>query len=121
VQSAHPLPRQGGAPMAQLAELAYFTDNVAGMAAFYERLLGAPPVARSDDMAIFMAGGTKSFIHKTYTPGDGDLPPENHVALAVPDVDAACAGLAAQGLAVEVAPADYYGGARPTCATPTAI
>ena len=96
--------------MPQLAELAYFTDNVSRMTAFYERLLGAPPVARSDDMAIFMAGGTKVLIHKTFTAGPGDLPPENHVALSVPDVDAACQALEAQGLALEVAPQAYYWG-----------
>jgi catechol 2,3-dioxygenase-like lactoylglutathione lyase family enzyme len=96
--------------MPPIAEIAYFTDNVSGMAAFYQHLLGEAPVARSDDMAIFMAGGTKVFIHKTYTPGPGDLPPENHVALAVPDVDAACQALAEAGLAVEVAPKDYYWG-----------
>ncbi len=67
--------------MPQLAELAYFTDNVSRMTAFYEHLLGTQPVARSDDMAIFMAGGAKVFIHKTYTAGPGDLPPENHVAV----------------------------------------
>jgi catechol 2,3-dioxygenase-like lactoylglutathione lyase family enzyme len=93
--------------MPPLAELAYFTDDVSGMAAFYQRLLGAPPVAQSADMAIFMVGGTKILIHKTYTPGPGDLPPENHVALAVPDVDSACAALAEQGLAVVAAPRDY--------------
>jgi catechol 2,3-dioxygenase-like lactoylglutathione lyase family enzyme len=96
--------------MPQLAEIAYFTDNVSSMAAFYERLLGASPVARSDDMAIFMLNGTKVFIHKTYTAGPNDLPPENHVALGVPDVDAACQALQAQGLAVELAPKDYYWG-----------
>ena len=96
--------------MPQIAELAYFTADVAAMAAFYERVLGAAPVARSDAMAIFLAGGTKVFIHQLYTPGAGDLPPENHVALAVPDVDAAYADLMRQGLLVERPPQDYYWG-----------
>jgi catechol 2,3-dioxygenase-like lactoylglutathione lyase family enzyme len=96
--------------MPYIAELAYFTPDVAAMAAFYERLLGTAPVARSDDMAIFMAGGTKVFIHKTYAPGDGDLPPENHVSLAVPDVDAACQALASAGVSVERPPQNYYWG-----------
>jgi catechol 2,3-dioxygenase-like lactoylglutathione lyase family enzyme len=93
--------------MPQLSELAYFTDNVSGMTAFYQRLLGTAPVAQSPGMAIFRVGGAQVLIHKTYTPGPGDLPPENHVALAVPDVDAACAALAEQGLTVEIAPRDY--------------
>lgn len=94
----------------KLNEIARFTDDVGAMAAFYRRLLGAEPVAASDGMAIFLAGETKLFIHKTYAPGDGDLPPENHVAFAVPDVDAACARLLADGLALEMPPRDYYWG-----------
>jgi len=34
-----------------------------------------------------MAGGTKIFIHKNYDPGEGDLPPENHLAFTVDDLD----------------------------------
>ena len=64
----------------KLHELAYFTDNVQGMADFYRALFGAEPVAESDDMAIFMSGGTKIFIHRNYLPTEGDLPPNNHIA-----------------------------------------
>jgi catechol 2,3-dioxygenase-like lactoylglutathione lyase family enzyme len=94
----------------KLVELAYFTPNVAEMSAFYKTLLGIDPVAESPGMAIFMTGHTKIFIHHTYTPGEGDLPPENHTAFEVPDVDAACAALIQQGLTVEVPPKDYYWG-----------
>jgi catechol 2,3-dioxygenase-like lactoylglutathione lyase family enzyme len=94
----------------RLAEIARFTDDVAGMAAFYRRLLAAEPVAESDGMAIFLVGETKLFIHRAYTPSEGDLPPENHVAFAVSDVDATCRELTAGGLALEVAPKDYYWG-----------
>src|SRR5574341_14985 len=93
--------------MGKLTEIAYFSDDVDGMAAFYEKLLGAGPVVRAEGMAIFMLGGIKLLIHRTYTPGPGDLPPEHHHALGVQDVDAACRALAAQGLAVEVPPKDY--------------
>ncbi len=94
----------------KLIELAYFTPNVAEMTAFYRALLGTEPVAQSPDMAIFMTGHTKIFIHRTYTPGTGDLPPENHTAFAVPNVDAACTALTAQGLTIEIPPKDYYWG-----------
>jgi catechol 2,3-dioxygenase-like lactoylglutathione lyase family enzyme len=94
----------------KLAEIAFFTNNVAGMAAFYQKFLGAGPVAESPDMAIFMIGHTKIFIHKTYSPGEGDLPPENHMAFTVEDVDATCLALKAQGLTVEIEPHDYYWG-----------
>ena len=94
----------------KLHELAYFTDNVEGMSEFYRRLLGAEPVAQSDDMAIFMSGGTKIFIHRNYPPSEGDLPPNNHIAFAVEDVDAACEALTQQGLTLEIPPKDYYWG-----------
>ena len=94
----------------KLHELAYFTDNVKGMADFYRGLLGAEPVAQSDDMAIFMSGGTKIFIHRNYPPSQGDLPPNDHIAFAVEDVDAACEALSQRGLIPEVPPKDYYWG-----------
>ena len=94
----------------KLHELAYFTDNVKGMSDFYRSLLGAEPVAQSDDMAIFMSGGTKIFIHRSYSASEGDLPPNNHVAFAVEDVDTACAALIEQGLTLEIPPKDYYWG-----------
>ena len=93
-----------------LVELAYFTENVQQMADFYSSLLGSEPVAQSEDMAIFMSGETKVFIHRTYQPGIDDLPPENHTAFAVDDVDLTCAILIKQGLKLEVSPKDYYWG-----------
>ena len=40
----------------KLIELAYFTENIQEMADFYRGLLGAEPVAKSDNMAIFING-----------------------------------------------------------------
>jgi len=94
----------------KLVELAYFTDDVKAMENFYRGLLGAEPVARSDDMAIFMSGQTKIFIHRKYVPTAGELPADNHIAFAVEDVDAACEKLTQQGLTLEVPPQDYYWG-----------
>lgn len=94
----------------KLVETAYFTDDVARMASFYRVLLGCEPVAESEGMAIFLVGEIKIFIHKNYTPAPGDLPAENHTALAVAEVDATCRELLAQGLSLEVAPNDYYWG-----------
>ena len=96
--------------MKQLTEIAFFTDDVASMTAFYEKLLGADPAAQSDEMTIFMMGYTKLFIHQTYSRGEGDLPPENHFAFTVDNVDAACKTMQQQGLALEVAPDTYYWG-----------
>ncbi|KAA0256149.1 MAG: hypothetical protein EDM79_20370 [Chloroflexi bacterium] len=94
----------------KLIEIAKFTNNVAGMSAFYRRLLGTDPVAESPDMAIFMNAGVKIFIHKMYEAGEGDLPPEDHIAFAVADVDGTVAELQAGGAKAEVAPKDYYWG-----------
>jgi len=94
----------------KLTEIAKFTNNVAGMFAFYRRLLGTEPVAESPDMAIFMSAETKIFIHKLYRQGADDLPPENHIAFTVDDVDKTCAVLQSQGLTVDTPPKDYYWG-----------
>jgi len=94
----------------QISEIAFFTDNVTEMTAYYTKFLKSEPVHSSPDMAVFMAGGTKIFIHKNYDPGEGDLPPENHLAFTVDDLEASCAELATEGLTVEVAPKEYYWG-----------
>ena len=94
----------------KLIEIAYFTNNVMEMSAFYRTLLGSEPVAMSEDMAIFMSGETKIFIHRIYEATDGELPPENHTAFKVDDVDAACRSLVEQGLKMEIPPKDYYWG-----------
>jgi catechol 2,3-dioxygenase-like lactoylglutathione lyase family enzyme len=94
----------------KLVELAYFTENVQAMTDFYRALLGVEPVAQSDDMAIFLSGETKIFIHKKYPASEGELPPENHTAFAVDDVAATCASLTQVGLTLEVPPKDYYWG-----------
>jgi len=94
----------------KLIELAYFTENVQAMADFYRNLLGVEPIAKSADMAIFMSGETKIFIHFKYPTSEGELPPEDHVAFAVQDVDATCASLMQQGLTLEIPPRDYYWG-----------
>ena len=94
----------------KLIELAYFTENVQQMANFYRSLLGADPVARSDDMAIFMSGQTKIFIHRKYVSTEDELPADNHIAFAVDDVDSTCETFIQQGMTLEVPPKEYYWG-----------
>lgn len=94
----------------QLVEIAYFTDDVSIMASFYSGLLGQSAEYQTGDMAIFRLGATKIFIHKTYSPAPGELPPENHIAFAVTDVDGASVALSALGYETEVAPRNYYWG-----------
>ena len=94
----------------QLHEIARFVDDVPAVTAFYRTLLGSEPVHADDGLAIFMQDGVKIFLHRTYAPGPEDLPPENHLAFQVDDVDAACDRLVADGLTLEMPPADYYWG-----------
>ena len=95
----------------KLVEMAFFSDDVPAMTAFYRKLLGQEPVYDGGNIAIFQQGEVKIFLHERYEPaGPDDLPPENHTAFAVPDVDAACAELAGQGLIIEVPRRDYYWG-----------
>ncbi|NOT04758.1 MAG: VOC family protein [Anaerolineales bacterium] len=94
----------------KLIEIAKFTNNVAGMSAFYRNLLDTEPVAQSADMAIFMSGETKIFIHKLYEQSPDELPPEDHIAFAVDNMDAHCLELEKQGFKIEVPPRDYYWG-----------
>lgn len=71
----------------RLAEIAIFTNDVDRTAEFYQKLLGVMPVHRGSGIAIFEAAGVEFLIHEQYTPGPGELPCENHVAFAVPDVE----------------------------------
>jgi len=94
----------------KLIEIAKFTNKVAEVSSFYRQLLGVAPVAESPDMTIFINDGMKIFIHKMYVAGSGDLPPEDHFAFAVEDVDKTFEDLRAGGLQVEIPPNDYYWG-----------
>ncbi|UCH60980.1 MAG: VOC family protein [Anaerolineales bacterium] len=94
----------------KLVELAFFSDDVDQTAAFYRHLLGKAPDVQGDGMAIFLLGDTKIFIHRSYPPAEGELPPEDHLAFKVEDVDAACQQLIDRGLKFEHLPRDYYWG-----------
>jgi catechol-2,3-dioxygenase len=94
--------------MPRIAEVAFFTSDVAGLAAFYERVLGRPPESSSDSHASFDLDGTTLFIHLA---GDGDhegAPNGDHVAFAV-DQDAAAERARSAGIDV-VGPKDFYWG-----------
>jgi catechol 2,3-dioxygenase-like lactoylglutathione lyase family enzyme len=96
--------------MTRLTEIARFTNKLDEMAAFYQQLLGKEPEVRAEGMAIFMLGEVKLFLHQAYQPADGELPPENHTAFTVEDVDLECERLAAAGLRIDVPPQEYYWG-----------
>ena len=96
--------------MKKLVEITKFTKNIDEMSEFYENLLGITPAARSEGMAIFLLGEVKLFLHAFYDPKEGELPPENHLAIEVADLAQACDDLANAGLTIEVPPKEYYWG-----------
>src|SRR5256885_2350620 len=74
--------------MARIAEVALFTEDVTGLAAFYELLLGRPPDSRSESHASFELEGATLFIHVAGPEGVEGAPNMDHVAFAL-DQDAA--------------------------------
>ncbi len=79
--------------MRQLVELALFTENVAELTAFYERLLGGEPAFRSEQMALFQLDGVHILIHHrdppdpSYDTDESGPPNEDHFAIGVKGID----------------------------------
>jgi len=96
--------------MRTIIETAYFTDKIDEMAAFYQQVLDCEPSERAKGLAAFQTGTTRLFLHQNYTPGEGELSPEPHLAVAVRDVDATCKLLEEKGIHIEILPGDYYWG-----------
>ena len=94
--------------MARIAEVALFTDDVAGLTDFYERLLGRPPDDRSDAHASFDLDWTTLFIHVAGGEAPQGAPNADHVAIAL-DQDEAAARAREAGAEV-VGPRDFYWG-----------
>ena len=90
-----------------VAEVALFTDDVGSAKRFYAELLGVEPVADWPGGAIFAAGGARILVHERSAAMDDGPPNEDHFALAVDDLNAACAELVARGLAFVLEPRDY--------------
>jgi predicted enzyme related to lactoylglutathione lyase len=90
----------------ELTEIATFTEDVQATASFYEHLFG-PPAFADDGIAVFDVDGVEVMVHETYDAGDGDLPPEDHYAFAVDDVDEAFADAVDAGLETYREPADH--------------
>lgn len=94
--------------MPRIAEVALFTDDVPGLAAFYAQLLGRPPDSSSESHASFDLGGTTLFIHAAGVAGPEGAPNSDHVAFAL-DQDGAAARARSAGVEV-VGPKDFYWG-----------
>lgn len=93
--------------MSHIAEVALFTDQREATVAFYRALLGSEPVAEWPGGAIFAAGEAKLLVHERSQALGGGPPNDDHFAVGVHDVDAACAGLQRGGISLLVEPRDY--------------
>ena len=96
--------------MRKLIEVARFTHDVASTTRFYEKFLDRKPNAEYAGMSEFDLGGITLRIHQSYEPGEGELPPEDHLAFAVEDLAASCLEAEQAGLQVEVPAAEYEWG-----------
>ena len=94
--------------MPRIAEVALFTEDVSGLAAFYERLLGRPPDSSSESHASFQLHGTTLFIHVAGPGGVEGAPNTGHLAFAL-DQDEAAERAREAGVEV-VGPRDFYWG-----------
>jgi catechol-2,3-dioxygenase len=94
--------------MPRIAEVALFTNDVSGLTAFYERLLGREPVSSSDSHASFDVDGTTLFIHVAGGQGPEGAPSVDHIAFALDQDEAA--ERARSGGAEVVGPSDFYWG-----------
>jgi catechol-2,3-dioxygenase len=93
--------------MPRIAEVALFTEDLPGLTAFYERLLGRAPDS-NESHASFELHGTTLFIHVAGTEGVQGAPNEDHVAFAL-DQGGAAERAREAGVQV-VGPRDFYWG-----------
>lgn len=93
--------------MSDVVEIALFTDHLEAAKTFYGKVFGASPETEWPGGAIFTAGGAKLLVHERAATMDDGPPNDDHFALGVSDVDAACEELRAQGFSFLVEPRDY--------------
>jgi lactoylglutathione lyase len=93
--------------VSRIAEVALFTDELGAAVAFYLRLLQEEPEAEWPGGAIFAVGNAKLLVHERSRALDEGPPNDDHFALGVADVDAACARLREEGVFLLVEPRDY--------------
>jgi catechol 2,3-dioxygenase-like lactoylglutathione lyase family enzyme len=93
-----------------LGEVALFTDDVEGVASFYQRLLGNEPETCWPGGALFAVGHGKLLVHARAGAQAGGPPNEDHFAVSVDDLAAACAEAMGAGLELLIEPREYAWG-----------
>lgn len=95
--------------MRKVTEIAIFTRDVPATRRFYEALLDSPPDAAGPRSVEFHAGEVTLRVHVMADLSHG-APGDDHIALSVDDVDAACADLRAVAIEAMAGPKDFYWG-----------
>jgi catechol 2,3-dioxygenase-like lactoylglutathione lyase family enzyme len=90
-----------------VSEVAVFTDDVHACVTFYRALLASAPVSEWPGGAMFDAGGVSVLIHDRAATMQEGPPNEDHFAISVADLDAACSTLQEQGATILLEPRDY--------------
>ena len=99
--------------MRSVVELAFFTQDVAALAGFYEELLGGPPAFQSEEMALFQTDGLQLLIHHAapssagYELGEAGPPNEDHFAIGVKDLDGFWEGAGIRQAGGAIGPKSY--------------
>lgn len=96
--------------MTGIGEIALFTDDVEALAGFYRRLLGGEPVAEWPGGAVFAVGAGKLLVHEQAGEASDGPPNEDHFAVTVADLDAACSSAVSSGLELLVGPRTFAWG-----------
>ena len=93
--------------MSELVEVALFSDDVEELKRFYGRLVGGEPEDDWPGGATYVAGPVKLLVHRRAAPSEGGPANEDHFALAVNDLGAACQELHERGVEFVAEPRDY--------------
>jgi len=93
--------------VSSISEIALFTDDVPAAVAFYRGLLGAEPESQWPGGALFAIGAAKVLVHERSAALAGGPPNEDHFAVSVRDLGAACTALCVEGVTLLIEPRDF--------------
>lgn len=89
--------------------MATFTEDVVATTTFYRRLFGKAEFD-TESIAIFDVNGVDAMVHETDGENEGPLPPEDHFAFGVADLDGAFSDPVDEGVTVFREPAEFEWG-----------
>lgn len=87
-----------------------FVDNLEKSVEFYARLLGSQPIEKSENTALFVSDGFKTFLHRQMEQEPGMPANEDHLEYLVSDLEQTISNLLQIGMEIENHPKEYYWG-----------